>query len=330
MRLLEPEILIAKDAKRSIKNISFNHRKVGLTHWQIWEQFELPWYTRKKLLLSLCNLSPIANKNSITMIHDAQVYLTPESYSWAFRRWYEFALPKIGRRNRKVLTVSKYSKEMLTKFGVSTEDKIQVIHNGVEHVLNFGKDDSVLNKFGIQREQYSLGLANTQKHKNVKLLIEAFGHPELLDHNLVLFGGATKQDFKDMGLDIPPNVIFTGFINDSQLRSLMEQASSLVFPSLTEGFGLPPLEAMLLGTPAICAPCGALPEVCGEMTTFAPPDSAEAWARAVDSLRSEDPQSKSNRIAAGRNHAAQFTWDVAADRLLEILMDCQEDPNQSS
>lgn len=321
-RLLKPEVLIPKDAKRLVKDISFIHRKVGVTQWQFWEQFELPMHTHNNLLLSLCNLSPIISKNSITMVHDAQVYMTPESYSYAFRNWYQIALPIIGRRNKKILTVSEYSKRMLIDHGVSTEHKIEVIHNGVEHVLSFGNDENVLKKFGLQSNQYSIGLANTQKHKNIKILIEAFGHPELTHHKLVLFGGAKKQDFEAMGLTITPNVIFTGFVNDAQLRTLMEQASSIVFPSLTEGFGLPPLEAMLLGTPAICAPCGALPELCGDATTFAPPDNANSWATAVLSLLNETPHSRNNRIAAGREHAAQFTWDVAANRLCEILMDC--------
>mmetsp|Transcript_26815 Transcript_26815/g.34366 ORF Transcript_26815/g.34366 Transcript_26815/m.34366 type:complete len:203 (-) Transcript_26815:13-621(-) len=159
-RLLNPEVLISKDAKRSIKEISFTHRKVGVTQWQFWEQFELPLYTRNKLLLSLCNLSPIINKNSITMVHDAQVYLTPESYSYAFRNWYQFALPIIGRRNRKILTVSEYSKRMLIDHGVSTENKIEVIHNGVEHVLSFGNDENILKELGLQANQYSIGLSN--------------------------------------------------------------------------------------------------------------------------------------------------------------------------
>ena len=73
----------------------------GRLNRQFWEQVELPFLARDALLISLCNLSPLAHPRAITMIHDAQVLLTPESYSGPFRAWYQFALPRIGRTDRK-------------------------------------------------------------------------------------------------------------------------------------------------------------------------------------------------------------------------------------
>ena len=121
-------------------------------------------------------------------------------------------------------------------------------------------------------------------------------------------------------------MILAGFVSDGELRSLLEQASSIVFPSLTEGFGLPPLEAMLLGTPAICAPCGALPEVCGDMTLYVDPHDSAAWADAVLKLAHEKEDARANRIRAAKAHAATFNWDAAGRKLADIMVACLEMP----
>ena len=179
-------------------------------------------------------------------------------------------------------------------------------------------------KLGLAPSGYCVGLANTQAHKNIKIVIDAFHSPEMASHKLVLFGGATKDKFEDEGITVPENVIFAGYVSDEALRSLLENATAMVFPSLTEGFGLPPLEAMLLGTPAICAPCGALPEVCGEVTGYVDPKNAAAWASAIKELIEEPTENRTNRAEAVRKQAAAFTWEGAAKQLANVIVDCQE------
>ena len=125
MRIIKP-----KDSKREMGLTHFDEAVSGALTWQFWEQFELPRLAGKdELLVSLCNLSPLAKKRAVTMIHDAQVYLTPQSYSRPFRAWYRFALPRIGRKNLAILTVSDYSRQQLVRHGVATAEKIHVIHN---------------------------------------------------------------------------------------------------------------------------------------------------------------------------------------------------------
>ena len=102
-----------------------------------------------------------------------------------------------------------------------------------------------------------------QAHKNVGLLLRAFADPALRDLRLVLFGGEGRGAFEARGSAVPDNVVFAGRVSDGELRALYAHALCVAFPSTTEGFGLPPLEAMLVGCPAVVAPCGALPEVCG-------------------------------------------------------------------
>ena len=109
--------------------------EVGRLQGQLWEQIDLPRAAQGDLILSLCNLAPIAPRNAVTMIHDAQVFTTPASYSRLFGARYRFILRQAGHRHRRILTVSEFSKAQLIAFGIAPAEKIDVIHNGADHIL---------------------------------------------------------------------------------------------------------------------------------------------------------------------------------------------------
>jgi glycosyltransferase involved in cell wall biosynthesis len=163
-----------------------------------------------------------------------------------------------------------------------------------------------------------LALANAQKHKNVGMLLKAFAGAQLSDVVLVLVGNATQADFEGLGHVVPPNVRFTGRISDAELVGLMSHAGALAFPSLTEGFGLPPLEAMALGCPVVAAPFGALPEVCGKAVLYADPFDADAWRMNVLAVLN-DESVRQSLISAGRRQAGGFTWRQAARSMFETV-----------
>jgi glycosyltransferase involved in cell wall biosynthesis len=285
---------------------------------QAWEQLELPRRASGGLLLNLCNLAPIASKNAITMIHDAQVYTMPSSYSRAFRQWYRLVLPRIGHRHLQILTVSEFSARQLVEFGVAPADRITVIHNGVDHVLGFTPDPSVNQAHGLARHGYVVALASTQHHKNIGVLLRAFEQGRMGDTRLVLIGGTGAAEFAAERLAVPPGTLFVGKVTDDQMRALMEDALCFAMPSLTEGFGLPPLEAMMLGCPAVLAPCGALPEVGGDAVLYADPHDPDAWADAMRRLRDE-PALREGLVDAGRVQSGRFTWAAAGRQLLETI-----------
>ena len=159
-----------------------------------------------------------------------------------------------------ILTVSDYSRRQLADFGVAPLSKIAVVHNGVDHLTSIAPDDSIIAKLGLQPGRFVTALANTQKHKNIRVLMEAFARPALRDTPLVLIGKSGAADFVAAGSPPPPNAVFAGPVSDAEMRALFAHAGCLAFPSTTEGFGLPPLEAMSLGCPVVAAPCGALPK----------------------------------------------------------------------
>ncbi|MDM0075419.1 glycosyltransferase [Variovorax sp. J2P1-59] len=288
-------------------------------HGALWEQMVLPRRTQGDTLISLCNIAPVSYRNAFTMVHDAQVYSAPDSYSRAFRTWYRLVLPRLGKRNKALLTVSGYSRTQLAHFGVADAARIRVIHNGCDHVLRLVPDAAKVESSGLSGKRYVVALANVQPHKNIAMLLKAFHAPALREVTLALFGPATREDFERQGHAVPPNVQFLGFISDEQLAGLLREAVALAFPSTTEGFGLPPLEAMLLGCPVIAAPCGSLPEVCGDAVLWAGPHDPTQWAAQIVRL-CDDHDLRDDLRSRGRTHAAQFTWDRAARRLLETVL----------
>jgi glycosyltransferase involved in cell wall biosynthesis len=316
----QSEILLPSNVQKQPVFARIKAQPPGRLPWIWWEQLELPWRARSELLVNLCNLGPLADRGGITMIHDAQIYLSPESYSAAFVAWYKLALPTLGRNASYILTVSNYSKQQLVHFKIAPAEKIRVIHNGVDHVLRSTADFEILRKHALAPHKYILALANTQAHKNISILFRAV---EALADNqikLVLMGGASKADFEAIGSTPPPSVVFTGRITDGEMRGLMERALCFACPSLTEGFGLPPLEAMLVGCPSVIAPRGALPEVCSDVALQADASDANAWAAQFHRLDSE-PEFRAGLVAPSVAHAAQFTWKKSAQRLLEVIRD---------
>jgi len=246
------------------------------------------------------------------------VYISPESYSWAFVKWYRQVLPALGHRHARILTVSHFSADQLVRYGVAQHENITVISNGVDHVLGYSSDPEVLSRLKLVPRQFVVALANTQAHKNIGLLLKAFAAPSLNDLKLVLVGAANRAQFEALGHSVPPNVVFAGPVSDEALRALLESALCFGCPSTTEGFGLPPLEGMVLGCPAIMAPCGSLPEVGGESALFAAPDDPRQWVAAIRRL-ADEADHWTHYSRAGRERAGHFTWKRAGDQLLGVV-----------
>ena len=316
---LQLELLVPSDGKENAEHLGLPYKVVGPLTGIAWEQLTLPFHARGRTLLSLCNVGPVFSRDAVTMFHDAQVHIAPDSYSPMFRLWYHFHQPICGKRHRQILTVSDYSRVQLDEYKVASRDKTKVILNGVDHVLDTAADDAIVEKLGLEQNEFVVALANIQPHKNIGLLLKVFSRPELQNLKLVLFGSATRDIFQSAGHQVPSNVIFAGRVSDGELRSLYANALCLAFPSRTEGFGLPPLEAMTTGCPAIVAPEGALPQICGDGAIYAGADDPDAWVNALSLMHSDD-QYLAKLSAAGLSQSANFTWKRAANQMVDHLL----------
>jgi glycosyltransferase involved in cell wall biosynthesis len=287
-------------------------------HGQGWEWFTLPRKTRGSLLVNFCNLGPLAHDNSVVMIHDAQTFLYPKDYDGRQAAAYRRLLPWIGRRARRILTVSSFARDSLAAHGVGTLEKIDVVHNGTDHLLDTRADCGVLERHGLQSGSYVLTIGSTKGYKNLRTVFDAMRPPLPSGHRLVVAGGPDQERYREAGWRAPPGTVFTGFVSDAELRALYSGAAVFVFPSLTEGFGLPPVEAMQCRTPVVAARAGAMPEVCGDNAVLVKADDAGAYRYAIEAIIGM-PDFADELRARGASRARQLTWDAAGARLHDVI-----------
>jgi glycosyltransferase involved in cell wall biosynthesis len=229
---------------------------------------------------------------------DVQHLDLPEMFSVAERTYRRWAYDRAAKRADRIITISEFSKGRIVEHLGIDPGRIDVAHLGVD------LDDFVYSEG--PREPFVLYPANAWAHKNHARLMKAMAlvravRPEL---RLVLTGARRK----DLGV-VPAWVEHRGHVPTEELRQLYRSAACLVYPSLYEGFGLPPLEAMASGCPVAASHAGSLPEICGDAAVLFDPHDIDAIATGV--LAAID---RAGVLAPhGRAHAAMFTWEECAD-----------------
>ncbi len=283
----------------------------------IWEQCVLPFYSTGALL-NLCNQAPLGMENQIVCIHDVNTVLAPQSYGAPFRMFYGLTQPLLARRARKITTVSHFSARMLDQFGYCDEGKITVIPNGHEHVHQWNAGASQLPLKERQRP-YIFVLGSQAKHKNIPLITSIAGELHNRGVDIIVAGGPAAI-FADPGMAEVSSVTHLGFVSDDDLAALYQNALCLAFPSLTEGFGLPVLEAMALGCPVLASNIPPLREVAGNAALYADPTQPAAWIDQVEMLRLRSDIRLQLRDL-GLVRATMFSWTTSAQRYLDLLRD---------
>lgn len=283
-----------------------------------WEQGVLPMVYPRDWQLNLCNLGPVLRRRQILMIHDAQIRETPSAYSKPFRMAYRVLQPLAARRAALVLTVSDHSRRQLEHFGIVPRGKAQVLPNGADHILRPTPDGEILIRHGLRPGRYFLTIGSLAPHKNLDVLMRANTQRTSRDWPLVIAGGGNPKIFAGRGITPTDDVKVLGRITDPELRALYENAGALCFPSRTEGFGLPPVEAMTCGCPVIASTGGAIPETCGEAALFADPDAPARWAALMDHISQSD-ETRMGLITRGYTRARQLTWRASAQRLIGLI-----------
>jgi glycosyltransferase involved in cell wall biosynthesis len=316
----EVEILAPRDAIDSTDFRYLRVRKTGRLTGQFWEQFELPFYCHGRLLFTPCGGAPLLHSSHIITIPDAAVFATPQAYSAAYGTWYRWLHRHMCATARQILTVSESSKRELIRWCAADSSKITVTPLGSDHVYRLQADNSILENHGLSGANFVLAVSSRNPNKNFDGIVNAIHQIHQLESRnvrFVLVGGLNSQVF-GRSQEISGSIDEVGYVSDEQLRALYQNASCFVFPSLYEGFGLPPLEAMASGCPVVASDIPPLRETCGDAALYCDPTNPEDIARQIRTVLF-DKVKQGELIEKGDRRARGFTWKRTARQTWNIL-----------
>ncbi|WP_285136420.1 glycosyltransferase family 1 protein [Microbacterium sp. lyk4-40-TSB-66] len=291
---------------------------VGRSRGHAWEQIDLPLFARRRreLLVDLASTGPTWYRPQISTHHDITYIRHPESFGRRFRAVYGIVVPRLIARSEGLLTVSEFSRgEISDHFGVDPA-RFTVVHNGADARFHPGASPGE----GATGRPYLLAVSSPNAHKNFARMLGAFErfaatHPDI---ELRVVGSQTNSFSRQRYDGSHDRVRFLGRVDDDELTALYRGAIAFVFPSLYEGFGIPPLEAQQCGCPVIAARAASLPEVLASSAVYVDPydeaDLADAMSRVVD-----DPTLRAYLVTAGLANAARFSWRASAQRVSDVI-----------
>jgi glycosyltransferase involved in cell wall biosynthesis len=291
---------------------------VGPLAGHAWEQFTLARASRSGLLLSFGPTGPLLKKRQVVTIHDASVHAVPKSFSPAFRAWYKLSLPILAQRSRAVMTVSQFSRsEIIRCFGAKAE-AVRVSGEGWQHVLSTRPDPSILATHDLCPGKYVLCVSSVAPHKNFQVVARALPLLSDCDLQVAVVGAVDDRVFGRLERARLEQLRLLGYVDDSALRALYENALVFVHPSLYEGFGIPPLEAMASGCPVIASTAASIPEVCGPAALYFEPEDAGALATQIRRVLLV-PGERARLSALGRTQLLRHSWEASARAFLGLL-----------
>ena len=307
---------INSDYQFEFKTIQCGSIKNG----HLWEQISLPHYLKKNgnpLLISFTGCGPLFYNNQIITIHDLSHEIHPEWFSKGYYRFYHYMLPRIAKKSKAILTVSDFSKNEIIDCFKIPSDKIHIVHSNVpfrdvptpQELDNYQKPKDC--------ERYILAVSNMDPRKNFSRLIEAFH--QIKDKSIKLFIiGMKQKSFNDVNLESSENIYLPGFVDDEELKKMYQNALLSVYPSLYEGFGLPPLESMTFGCPAIVSNIPALKEISEDAVLYVNPLDINDIMHKIEFLLENNDKREELRLK-GFEQINKYSWSKSAKKVLEII-----------
>lgn len=300
----------------------------------LWPFFKIPYwwfFGSDSQITQFFNyiIPPGVKGKKATMIHDMTHLAYPETVRTKTKSWLNLTLKQSCMRADVIITISNFSKAEIIRYMNIPGDKIKVMYPGVDLNVfhnHYPKEQiyDTMFKYGI-KENYILYLGTIEPRKNLKRLIEAYGL--LVEQRqgdvpqLVLAGGkgwlceniyqaAEKISLQD-------KILFTGYVEEVDSPILLSGAKFFCFPSLYEGFGIPPIEALACGTPVMAANVASMPEVLGSCAVYVDPLSIEDIASGMKQLLT-DEELRQRLRSEGLEHVKQYAWSNSAKTLMRI------------
>lgn len=281
-----------------------------------WEQFDLRRYMKThsdSICINLCNTVPLFIAPGITTVHDIMYKVNPCYYTALRNRmsryWHIFQYWYIMRHEKVILTVSEFSRTDIEYHYPHAKGKIRVIPCGWQHVLKYKENPDWEKRYPfLKKDEYYFSLATLSKNKNGKWIIES------ARYNADSIYAVAGRYYETEAIEIPQNVHMLGFVSDEDACALIHNCKAFIFPSLYEGFGLPPLEALSLGARVISSNATSLPEVLGNSVHYISPKDANVN---LEKLLNE-------RLDMSEKTLKRYSWDKSAEKLLDILLQADE------
>lgn len=319
------EVVVPRNGKIRPEYADIPVTRIGALTGHAWEQVSLPLYARKQdaVLLNLGSTGPALLRKQIVTNHDITYVRYPESFARSFRLLYRALTPVLLRSAMHVITVSEFSKQEISEFFGVDPDKFVVVPNAADDVFQRGQEES-------HRDGHVLAVSSPSAHKNFARLLDAYSALDGAKPPLVIVGG-TAPALVRPELAEDEGVRFAGRVSDDELVRLYRGATAFVFPSLYEGFGIPPLEAQACGVPVVAADIPVTREVLGDSALYADPTSVNSIAEAIHSLLVAPDDLRSRIIELGASNAQRFSWEQSAN-IVSALLDraVAEAPGSSS
>lgn len=289
--------------------------KYGKVKSHFWEQISLYHYCKKHHLVSvnLTSTCPLLD-SGIVCCHDAAAYeirelLTQNLYGRLSYIWHQMMIEAVKRSKYPIITVSNYSKSRLSKFMKVPESRFHVISNAWQHYLRVNEDESIFEKLPKEyvRGEYFMALSSLSPQKNFIWVKEVAKRN--LEKKFLIVGRA--EGFTKLGIDDlqGSNLLFTGYLTDGEIKSLMKGCRAFIHPAVYEGFGIPPIEALACGAELIVSTAACLPEVYGNSAHYIDPHNYDVD---LDELLKEP-------VAPASQVLDKYSWSSEAKKLLNLL-----------
>jgi len=267
--------------------------------------------------------------NQIITIHDLIALHFPEQYKMQYY-YFKYFMPYLLKKARKIIAISQSTKNDLLNFYGLDNDRVQVIYNGFsasnfEHKEN--AKEYISNKYNISN--FILTVGSSYPHKNIARLIEAYIHlPKEITQNykLVITGypNSYQQSLLKKYSNYNKKIIFIGYVDSKDLPYLYSAAELFVYPSLYEGFGFPPLEAMSCRCPVVVSNLSSLPEVCGSAAEYINPYDINSIAMGIQKVFYDQNYQKI-LVDKGLKQIQKFDWVNTIDQIEKLILDTVND-----
>lgn len=291
----------------------------------VWTQSWLPFYYFLDRLSLLYTPVPegilCPYFNQIVTVHDIIPFLYPKIHP-KMKYYYRFVLPWLLKFAKAIICVSENTKKDIINAYSLKGNNIYVIYEGCKlKELSIKKNEIIKKRYNIKK--YILYVGDMRPYKNLERTLEAFSRIQIKDLYFVIGGKKDPRFYPEIekkakSLSLCDRVIFTDYIKEEELSLFYKEADLFIFPSLYEGFGLPPLEAMACGCPVVVSNAASLPEVCGDAAYYVNPYSVDSIAEGIYKVLT-DEDLRQSLIQKGLERVKLFSWEKTAEQTLEVF-----------